>query len=112
MTHPTRLIEKLESRKFEGANIYWTAAIDACIKDIRQHFSDPEIMERVAHAVCPQIKPWMDDESIAPHPCNGCKPTTVTGTIIHGATEYCLNSALNIANKAIAKSGEDCYEEN
>lgn len=29
----------------------------------------------------------------------GAAPTGMTTAIIHGAAEYCLNSALNIANK-------------
>lgn len=31
----------------------------------------------------------------------GASPTSMTGAIIHGATEYCLKSAMDIANKAI-----------
>lgn len=41
------LVETMENRKFASASIYWNSAIDACIKDVQQHFTESSIQKPV-----------------------------------------------------------------
>ncbi len=33
-----------------------------------------EELLKASHAICPHLKPWMDDEDVEHHPCHGCVP--------------------------------------
>lgn len=56
-------------------------------------------LDKVAHAICPKIKPWMDAEGIERHPCRKCKPRWTNYGM---ATPLCLKVARDIAKVAEA----------
>ncbi len=71
--------------------------------------SDPTIslIDSIAHAVCPIVKPWMDSGDTPRHPCRKC-----TDTVYHGEKSYpcCLAVCRDIAKAAIAAMGKASKE--
>lgn len=57
-----------------------------------------EMVQTIAWAVCPLIKPMLDDESVARHPCRQCRPHE-TGYGV--GTPMCLHAAEEVVRIAI-----------
>ena len=57
-------------------------------------------LDKVAHAICPKVKPWLDSASAEPHPCHACKDRM---TAYGKATPLCLKVARAIAKTALAE---------
>jgi len=76
-------------------------ALDSAFEAIRSlsTLSTDDMIERMAHAVCPLVKPLLDGEGTPKHGCYKCKPITTP----HGPGEpACLGMCKDVARAALS----------